>query len=213
MKTKIVFAMMALLVFLVAGASAEPFRSDSEAYQYGYDQGYQHGVADKNVDLQFDYHREYPTGDSYESYENKSFREGYAQGYTDGYNGRRHDGANPQVNEDREHFSEHDRDHDRYSRESRVDASLPRSQDGIAVFTEEKFKGKSREFGLGRYPDLHGDWNDSIESVQIIGPARVILFDKKDFRGKRLIVEQDEANLGDLNFEGKAASMIVEPLR
>ena len=105
-------------------------------------------------------------------------------------------------------------DHNRRTdHEDRFNASLPRSQDGIAVFTEEKFKGKSREFGLGRYPDLHGDWNDSIESVQVIGPARVILFDKKDFRGKRLIVEQDEANLGDLNFEGKAASMIVEPLR
>lgn len=208
MKTKFIFAVLALFVFLVAGASAQPFRSDSEAYQYGYDQGFQHGVADKDVDLQFDYHREYPTGDSYESYENRNFRDGYAQGYTDGYNGRRHSGANPPVDEDR------DRDHDRrHDREDRFDASLPRSQDGIAVFTEEKFKGKSREFGLGRYPDLHGDWNDSIESVQIIGPARVIFFDKKDFRGKRLIVEQDEANLGELNFEGKAASMIVEPLR
>lgn len=78
------------------------------------------------------------------------------------------------------------------------------------VFKDPGYQGTVREFDIGRYSSLDNDWDDEIESVQLSGNVRIILFDKKDFEGERMIVERDTVDLGD--FREKAASMIVEPL-
>lgn len=201
-KVFLILAALWMLMGAVVSYADEPFHSDSDAYRYGYEQGYQHGLADENVDLTFDFRREFPNSDSYYSYINQNFRDGYEEGYKDGYDRR----ENRQSVERKYPAGQvhHGYSSDGYQR---------RDQDSIVVFTKDHFEGNSREFAIGRYPDLKGTWNDSIESVQVMGPVRVVLFDKSNYRGQRLIIEQDQKDLDDLNFGEKAASMIVEPLR
>lgn len=203
-KALLILAAFWMLAATVVSYADEPFHSDPDAFRYGYEQGYQHGIADKNVDLTFDFRRDFPNSDSYYSYINRNYRDGYEEGYGDGYERRE---SRQSFDRDRDDFRE--QEHHGYS----SDGYAPPGGDGIVVFTDDKFEGNSRQFAVGRYPDLRGDWNDSIKSVQVMGPVRVILFDKSNFRGQRLIIEQDQGDLDDLNFGEKAASMIVEPLR
>jgi len=189
----LLFALTMLLIgsAIYVYADENAFRTDQEAYQVGYQEGYNHGVADRNVNASYNYQRNFDTGLTYNSYVNENFRDGFHQGYTDGFESR---------------MSRYQTTRDPYAR---GDAFVGGS---ITVFTGSDYKGSMREFGIGRYPDLHGKWNDSISSVEIHGPVRVILFDRKDFQGQRLIVENSMSQLKDLNFKEKAASMIVEPL-
>lgn len=189
--------LLALTMLLIGSAiyvyaDENAFRSDQEAYQVGYQEGYNHGVADRSMNMSYDYRRDFDNGLRYESYVNENYHDGFHQGYTDGFESR---------------SSRYQIARDPYARSGAFEGG------SITVFTKSDFGGSMREFGIGRYPDLHGKWNDSISSVEIHGAVRVILFDRKDFQGQRLIVESSMSELKDLNFKDKAASMIVEPLR
>lgn len=194
-KVQILF--LTLAMFLIGSAiyvyaDENAFRSDQEAYQVGYQEGYNHGVADRDMNASYDYKRNFDTGMTYDSYVNENYHDGFHQGYTDGFESRS----------------------SRYQTARDPDARGGAFEGGsITVFTGSNYKGSMKEFGMGRYPDLRGKWNDSISSVEIHGAVRVILFDRKDFQGERLIVENSMSELKDLNFKEKAASMIVEPLR
>jgi hypothetical protein len=87
----------------------------------------------------------------------------------------------------------------------------PMSGGFATVFKKTGYQGDVRELEIGRYPSLKDGWDDEIESVQISGNIRVILFDKKDFEGRRMVVDRDAFDLGD--FRKKAASVIVEPAK
>lgn len=178
-----------LLVVTAMVGYGQPFRSDDEAYELGYREGLTHGIADREMGLSFDYRHDhrFRTGISFDSYVNAEFRSGYIEGYTDGYSSR---GAGD-FDDRRSDF---------------------RDEDGSAiVYTDDGFEGASREYGIGRYPILSRDWNDSIESIELEGDVRVILFDEADFRGRRFVFERDVRDLDDYEFARRAASMIVEP--
>jgi hypothetical protein len=81
-----------------------------------------------------------------------------------------------------------------------------------AVYKDDDFNGEQRRFEVGKYPNLDDDWEKEIRSIQLMGDIRVILFDEEDFEGQSLIIEQDSADLDELNFKGRAESMIVESL-
>jgi hypothetical protein len=192
-----------LIISVLLAASAvyaqyQPFRTDSEAYQFGYEEGYKHGLTDREAGLDFNYHHshEFQSGISYNSYVNENFRAGYSEGYSDGYYSR----------------GDNDYDRDHYYDRDRGQSNDYGTRGFVTVFTRPDFRGMIREFGVGRYPRLSGSWNDSISSISISGPVRVILFDKEDFRGARLILEEDTRDLSELNFDSRAASMIIEPM-
>jgi hypothetical protein len=79
----------------------------------------------------------------------------------------------------------------------------------VIAYKDEGFKGESIRFSIGEYKDLNGDWDDEIESIALVGPVRVILFDDDDFEGDKLMLEQSAYELEDLDED--AGSLIVEP--
>jgi hypothetical protein len=79
----------------------------------------------------------------------------------------------------------------------------------IVVYKEEGFHGESEKFLVGQYATLESRWKDKIKSVSLVGSVRATLFDKEQFDGKKVIVEQSMYKLpGDMR--GETASMIVE---
>jgi hypothetical protein len=185
-------ATICLLAMSVALFAQTPFRSDSEAYQFGFEQGYRHGVADSEMGRDFDYAR-FRSGISYNSYRNPNFRSGYIDGYKDGFELRDAD------------------DMDDYDDEDRV--RLSGTATGfVTVFTNRQFDGTSRAFSVGQYPYLNGRLNKTIDSVEIHGPIRVILFDEPNFHGRQMILEENTFDLDDFNFGDRAESMIIERL-
>lgn len=186
-------AMIFLSLFIFAAvAYANDQDFDSGPLREGYLEGFHHGSEDLRARLNFDYKHapEYQTGTSYNSFDNCEFRLAYIEGYTDGF----------------------------FRHPSRYRASVPtpapyenRGRAGFAtVFDDNGYGGSNSKFQIGRYQELPEGWNDDIESIQLSGGVRVILFDEKDFSGEKVVIERDTTDLGD--FEDKAASMIVEPM-
>lgn len=68
------------------------YRSDREAYDYGYRRGYEHGVTDRRNRENFDYDHDdlFRRGISRDRSINERFRQGYARGYEAGYRGSYH---------------------------------------------------------------------------------------------------------------------------
>ena len=278
MKKLKIAAILLSLLCITAFVYADHFKSDEEAYSYGYRAGFNHGVSDVSARLQFDYRRIY-TGTnaiSFNAYDDDDFQKGYEDGYTDGFyreqrtrvvvsnnpvvvsnnsydpqsfrNGYRegyyHGLTDRQTGLDYDYKHNHRFEsgiaYDSYAGASfqsayqqgykqgyygaSVDVSYRPSTNVIPVatttgsvgfvtaFTDDDFDGEMREFSIGRYSDLDGDWDDSLESIQIHGPVRVILFEDDDFEGKQLVIERTVKDLDDFNFDDKAGSMIVEPL-
>ena len=70
--------------------------------------------------------------------------------------------------------------------------------------------GESEKFLVGQYATLDSRWKDEIKSVALVGSVRATLFDKEQFDGKKVVVEQSLYKLpGDMR--GETASLIVEP--
>lgn len=188
---------ISLLAICALFIAAPGFTHDSattarDAYQVGYNQGYDHGSRDYRSGLDSEYDSlEFRTGISSDSYVNSWFRDGYRRGYKDGY------------------FAHH------YSESAIADyeplSATIRNSHFVTVFTDDGFRGSMQELRLGRYPDLSGKWNDSIDSIQVHGSVRVILYDQRNFQGQELILEQDAENLSELNYGDRAASIIIEP--
>ena len=180
-----VLVLTAALAFAHSGSYGSPFPT-------GYDRGYSHGQADYHQRLSFDYSNaaKAQTND----WNDCEYRLGYIQGYTDGY-------FSIPKKMDLDQISPGDRDHG-YGQGNQ--------NTGVTVYTESNFHGKSSQFEVGDYPKLEGSFNDTIESLQINGNLRVILFDGSDFKGESRIITQTTSDLG--SFKNKAASMIVDRL-
>jgi hypothetical protein len=208
-----------LVLVCVSFASAQtPFQDDQQAYQYGYREGYQHGMADMHAGLNFDYTHahSFQSGISYDSYTNVQFRSGYVDGYKDGFYGSKdmdhdrdheygddhHHDENRVYSDDDHHERDYDNDHQRYDSDAGT----------VKVYTKDRFDGSHETFHVGQYPYLDGKWHKNIESVEVRGPVRVILFEKPNFRGKRMVVQNDIIDMDDYHFKDKAQSMIVERL-
>lgn len=268
MKKLKIAAILLSLLCITAFVYADHFKSDEEAYSYGYRAGFNHGVSDGTARMQFDYRRIY-TGTnaiSFNAYDDDDFQKGYEDGYTDGFYREQRtrvvDSNNPSdpqgfrngyregyyhgltdrqtgldFNYKHSHRLESGIAYDSYAGASFQSAYQQGYKQGyygasldvgyrpstnvipvsapigtVTAFTDDDFDGKIRQFTIGRYPDLDGDWDDSIDSIQVHGAVRVILFEDDDFDGKQLVIERTTNDLDDFNFDDKAGSMIVEPL-
>jgi len=206
-RTPKLITMLLLLGVLLSFASliyANDARHDEQNYSFraGYTAGYGHGNADQQSGSNFDFRhdRTYQT-ESRDSYNNDAqqdlnFRLGYVEGYADGYFRQ-----NPLV--DFQHQDHHSGNYDQNYRSH--------EQGAITVFTDTRFQGYSRSFGIGQYSSLEGRLDDDIESIRVNEGLRVVLFEDNKFKGKSIIIERDAWDLG--NFNGKAGSMIIEPIR
>src|SRR5262245_24751820 len=82
---KIIMIIVPLL--FAAGLFAEHFKSDQDAYSFGFRSGYNHGVADSSARVPFDFHHtdSHAATINYYSYNDDDFKSGYEDGYQDGY--------------------------------------------------------------------------------------------------------------------------------
>jgi hypothetical protein len=187
--------LMALL-FLAGYARADQYGHSDQHYGggsfgAGYEEGYEHGRADGHARAGFEFRHddEYQRGDC-------EFRVGYVEGYADGFFNK------PPIT----HGGGYDDDDHGYPGPGGGSGG----GGGVVVFTERDFRGSAQSFSPGQYPYLSGRLNDSIESIRVEGPFRVILFDRSDFQGQRTVVERTSYDLG--YFRNRAASMIIEPI-
>jgi hypothetical protein len=70
-------------------------------------------------------------------------------------------------------------------------------RDGICVFENANFRGRSQCFdsGVDMRELRDGNWNDRISSIQVVGNARAMLYENVGFRGERLVVDRDISDL------------------
>jgi hypothetical protein len=218
--TLIMLISFVLVSFAAYGQT--PFRTDQQAYQFGYDEGYHHGIADSEAGLSFNYSHShhFQSGISYNSFVNARFRSGYIQGYKDGFYSNNSNNS-PYYNQDNDYYGEYqdqDRDRDDQDRDDHYYSGDYYNRDYrngnyggfVTVFTDDRFRGSRVTFRAGQYPYLNGRLHNSIDSIEVRGQVRVILFDKPNFRGKSIMIDGDVFNLDDYNFGDKAESMIVE---
>ena len=176
----------------------------NHTYRAGQAAGFDQGNADQQEKRDFNFRHDamYETS-SHDRRNDPSrldvnFRLGYVEGYADGYFKRNHSYDLRQQQRSK-HYNQNDQRYG-YPYESTV-----------TVYTRTEFRGDSKKFGVGRYPNLQGRLDDDIQSVQVNGSVRVILFEDNQFRGKRIILDTDSQDLG--NFRKKTGSIVIEPLR
>ena len=80
----------------------------------------------------------------------------------------------------------------------------------ITAFKDAGFRDSAREFEIGRYSQLDDGWDDAIESIELTGSVRVILFDERNFECQQMVITSDTLDLN--RFRKRAASLIVEPM-
>ena len=99
-------------------------------------------------------------------------------------------------------FGRGDRDEDRDNRPSR---------DRICVYEHINFAGRSQCWNADEeVRNLSGEgWNDLISSIRVFGRARVEVYRDADFRGQRLRLERDAADLGAINWSDQISSFQV----
>lgn len=212
--TLITVTFLLFIGFAVYGQT--PFRTDQQAYQYGYDEGYRHGMADNEAGMNFDYthsHR-FQSGISYNSYVNTRFRSGYIEGYKDGFYSNN---SAAYYGDRNDHYYRDNDDRDRDDYYDGYDQNSGGYDNGryggfVTVFTDDRFDGSRVAFRTGQYPYLNGKLHNSIDSIEVRGPVRVILFDKPNFRGKQIVIDGDVFDLDDYDFGDKTESMIVQRL-
>jgi hypothetical protein len=164
------------------------FTSEAEAFKYGYNQGYNHGQIDSQTGQEFNYRRNphFESGMTFDTYRDENYRAGYRQGYEEAYT-----------------------DHPRESEiQVRVIPSKQTTESSVKIFTDADYAGQTEQLSVGRYPNLD-DWKNQIESVQINGNVRVILYDQNNFRGQSIVLEENSPNLDKFNFNKRAASMMI----
>lgn len=184
--------LLCMALFFVSGiviGHEAPSDQMAPAFRDGYTEGYEHGIADGRNLSGFDsrHSRSYSQPGSqhghYQSHRDCDFQLGYLEGYADGYFEKE-----PLVP---------------------VESAAGIENNGATIFSERAYRGYAQFFGIGQYPRLEGKLHDSVESVRIEGRVRVILFDDRDFKGSRVVVETNTFDLE--RFRNKAESMIIEP--
>jgi hypothetical protein len=86
-----------------------------------------------------------------------------------------------------------DRQDDRFGR---------RDTDSVCVYEDTNYRGRVECFDSGRdIADLgrFGDWSDRISSIRIIGEGRAAAYLDINYRGERLVIDQDVADLSHLH--------------
>jgi hypothetical protein len=205
-----------LILMTLALLAISAFVYADNAYQVGYNQGYQNGLRDKQTRVDFNYENSYRSCEciSNNSYTDSQFREGYKDGYVEGYSKGIYVSRNYSdrpVYRNYEVRTNEQPVYRTYTVRSYDDRMYGNGAYAIA-FKKDEFRGDLAQFPMGRYPDLDKmDWEHKIESMQIPSNVRVILFDDENFKGQSLILESNAPDLSELNFKKRAESMIIEP--
>ena len=83
------------------------------------------------------------------------------------------------------------------SGDSRGGGRPDRDRDRVCVYQHVNYQGNSQCWDAGEdIRDLKSiGWNDGISSIRTFGRTRVAVYEDNDFRGERLMVDQDIADL------------------
>jgi hypothetical protein len=94
------------------------------------------------------------------------------------------------------------RDEDRDNRPAR---------DRICIYEDINYGGRSQCWNADdEERNLSGTgWNDRISSIRVYGRARIEVYRDADYRGQRLRIERDSADLGGLNWSDQISSFQV----
>jgi hypothetical protein len=200
---KTILMAVALLTFTSILYAHNQTTSRADAFSTGYAEGYIHGESDREMGVDFNYRHDsrFRTGVSNNSYLNAIFRTGYKEGYSDAYSGKSSREITIYESDDSKHYISND------------ETTFTSTPGFVTVYSDENFDGRGRDLEMRRYSELDGNWEDDIESIQIDGNVRVVLFDDEDFEGQSLVLERSISDLEELNFKDRAESMIVEPNR
>jgi hypothetical protein len=85
------------------------------------------------------------------------------------------------------------------------------ARDRICVYEDINYGGRSQCWNAGEDEDnLNGrGWNDRISSIRVFGRARVEVYRDADYRGQRLRLDRDAADLGAINWSDQISSFQV----
>jgi hypothetical protein len=94
------------------------------------------------------------------------------------------------------------RDEDRDNRPAR---------DRICVYEDINYGGRSQCWNADEEErNLSGTgWNDRISSIRVYGRARIEVYRDADYRGQRMRIERDSADLGAINWSDQISSFQV----
>jgi len=84
--------------------------------------------------------------------------------------------------------------------------SRPQRDDRVCVYEHVDYQGSSKCWEPGEeVRDLKGSgWNDGISSIRAFGRARATFYEHNDFRGERLTVDRDIADLTRAGGRGRS---------
>ena len=85
-------------------------------------------------------------------------------------------------------------------------------RDGICVFDEPDFRGRSQCWEAGeeeRNLNRLNAWNDRISSIRVFGRARAIVYTDAGYRGQRLRIDRDIPDLRSVDLDDQISSIDV----
>jgi Peptidase inhibitor family I36 len=85
------------------------------------------------------------------------------------------------------------------------------ARDRICIYEEINYGGRSQCWNADEEErNLSGTgWNDRISSIRVYGRARIEVYRDADYRGQRLRIERDSADLGAINWSDQISSFQV----
>lgn len=84
------------------------------------------------------------------------------------------------------------------------------ASEGVTVYEQPNFGGKSRTFGVGSHDITSTELNDIINSLKIPNGYKVTLYKDWKFAGPSLILTADNRDLKTLKFNSTVSSLVVE---
>ena len=85
------------------------------------------------------------------------------------------------------------------------------ARDRICVYEDINYGGRSQCWNADEEErNLNGrGWNDRISSIRVYGRARIEVYRDADYRGQRMRIERDAADLGAINWSDQISSFQV----
>ena len=85
------------------------------------------------------------------------------------------------------------------------------ARDRICVYEDINYGGRSQCWNADEEErNLNGrGWNDRISSIRVYGRARIEVYRDADYRGQRMRIERDSADLGTINWSDQISSFQV----
>jgi hypothetical protein len=98
-----------------------------------------------------------------------------------------------------------------FGRDDRGEADNRPSRDRICVYEDINYQGRSQCWSADEEErNLSGaGWNDRISSIRVFGRARIEVYRDANYRGERLRLDRDAADLGAINWSDQISSFQV----